>query len=70
MYYFVWIVFTLKLLVIPIASVDHCASLTCHNGGTCYQIPAGVWCDCLPGSSGDACEDGKCFVSMEICHTV
>ncbi|KAI0238464.1 hypothetical protein LSAT2_010821 [Lamellibrachia satsuma] len=24
--------------------------------GTCHSVPAGVWCDCLPGTSGDSCQ--------------
>ena len=42
-------------------SENHCDLVTCHNGGTCIRVPAGVWCDCSPGYTGQHCEQGQLY---------
>ena len=41
------------------SSEQPCASVTCHNGGTCKHSDAGMWCECQPGFSGPLCDTGK-----------
>ncbi|KAI0212194.1 hypothetical protein LSAT2_002897 [Lamellibrachia satsuma] len=33
-----------------------CASVTCHNGGTCKHTNVGAWCECQPGFTGQMCD--------------
>ena len=41
------------------SSEQPCASVTCHNGGTCKYSESGMWCECQPGFTGQLCGTGK-----------
>jgi len=39
--------------------VDHCANVTCLNGGTCLDLEVDFTCQCELGYTGQLCETGK-----------
>ena len=36
--------------------IDHCAEITCQNGGECINNREGFECDCADGWYGEHCE--------------
>lgn len=52
--------------------IDFCSPNPCKNGGTCQAsrwptLPHLVTCDCVPGYTGEFCEDfsdQRCFLPL------
>ncbi|KAI8494247.1 calcium ion binding [Branchiostoma belcheri] len=50
------------------AKVDYCASDPCHNGGTCVDGVNSYTCQCVPGLTGDNCENDIDECSSDPCQ--
>jgi hypothetical protein len=40
----------------------YCQSNVCHNGGDCYQLFDGIYCDCAGNYTGATCDEGFIFL--------
>ena len=47
-----------------LTDINDCASVTCHNGGTCIDKVNNFHCQCMHGFTGKYCKEGKCMKGM------